>query len=102
MNGVLVIDKPPGLTSHDVVNRGRRILGQRSAGHLGTLDPSATGVLPVDLGNLTRQARVYVHSEKTYEAVRRLSYATETYEPDAHPTKPRRDVHLQLDEITAQ
>ncbi|MFZ1141468.1 MAG: tRNA pseudouridine(55) synthase, partial [Candidatus Sulfotelmatobacter sp.] len=46
MNGVLIIDKPAGLTSHDVVNRARRILQQRSIGHLGTLDPMATGVLP--------------------------------------------------------
>ena len=51
MNGVLIIDKPSGLTSHDVVNRVRRILGQRSVGHLGTLDPLATGVLPLVLGS---------------------------------------------------
>src|SRR6266851_2275386 len=67
MNGVLVVDKPAGLTSHDVVNRVRRILGQKSVGHLGTLDPSATGVLPVVTGNLTRLAQFYLHSEKSYE-----------------------------------
>jgi tRNA pseudouridine55 synthase len=62
MNGVIIIDKPAGLTSHDVVNRVRRILGQRSIGHLGTLDPAATGVLPVVVGNLTRLAQFYLKS----------------------------------------
>ncbi len=59
MNGVLIIDKPAGFTSHDVVNRVRRILGQRSVGHLGTLDPLATGVLPLVTGSLTRLAQFY-------------------------------------------
>jgi len=59
MNGVLVIDKPAGLTSHDVVNRIRRILQQRAVGHLGTLDPLATGVLPLVTGNMTRLAQFY-------------------------------------------
>ncbi len=69
MNGVLVIDKPAGLTSHDVVNRIRRILQQRAVGHLGTLDPLATGVLPLVTGNMTRLAQFYTDSEKTYEGV---------------------------------
>jgi tRNA pseudouridine55 synthase len=101
MNGVIVIDKPPGLTSHDVVNRVRRILGQRSVGHLGTLDPSATGVLPVVLGNLTRLAQFYVHSEKTYEGVIRFGFATDTYDADGEPTTPLQDVHLNCDEVRA-
>src|SRR3984893_17002067 len=99
MNGVLVIDKPPGLTSHDVVNRVRRILGQRSVGHLGTLDPSATGVLPVVLGNLTRLAQFYVHSEKTYEGVIRFGFATDTYDADGEPTTPLKHVRLNSDEL---
>jgi tRNA pseudouridine55 synthase len=101
MNGVIVIDKPPGLTSHDVVNRVRRILGQRSVGHLGTLDPSATGVLPVVLGNLTRLAQFYVHSEKTYEGVIRFGFATDTYDADGEPTTPLQDVHINCDEVRA-
>ena len=101
MNGVIVIDKPPGLTSHDVVNRVRRILGQRSVGHLGTLDPSATGVLPVVLGNLTRLAQFYVHSEKTYEGVIRFGFATDTYDADGEPTTPLQDVHLNCEEVRA-
>jgi tRNA pseudouridine55 synthase len=101
MNGVIVIDKPAGLTSHDVVNRVRRILGQRAVGHLGTLDPSATGVLPIVLGNLTRLAQFYVHSEKTYEGVIRFGFATDTYDADGEPTTPQQDVHLNCDEVRA-
>jgi len=101
MNGVIVIDKPAGLTSHDVVNRVRRILGQRSVGHLGTLDPSATGVLPVVLGNLTRLAQFYAHSEKTYEGVIRFGFATDTYDADGEPTTPVQDVHIECDELRA-
>jgi tRNA pseudouridine55 synthase len=99
MNGVVVIDKPSGLTSHDVVNRVRRILGQRAVGHLGTLDPSATGVLPIVLGNLTRLAQFYVHSEKTYEGVIRFGFATDTYDADGEPITPPQDVHLNCDEV---
>ncbi len=101
MNGVIVIDKPAGLTSHDVVNRVRRILGQRAVGHLGTLDPSATGVLPIVLGNLTRLARFYVHSEKTYEGVIRFGFATDTYDADGDPTTPRQDIRINCDEVRA-
>src|SRR5271167_2725330 len=99
MNGVVIIDKPAGLTSHDVVNRVRRILGQRAVGHLGTLDPSATGVLPVVLGNLTRLAQFYAHSEKTYEGVIRFGFATDTYDADGEPTTPPQDVHINYDEV---
>ncbi len=101
MNGVIVIDKPAGLTSHDVVNRVRRILGQRSVGHLGTLDPSATGVLPIVVGNLTRLAQFYAHSEKRYEGVIRFGFATDTYDADGEPTTPSRDIHLSYDEVRA-
>lgn len=101
MNGVVVIDKPPGLTSHDVVNRVRRILGQRAVGHLGTLDPSATGVLPIVLGNLTRLAQFYAHSEKTYEGVIRFGFATDTYDADGEPTTPPQDVQINCAEVRA-
>src|SRR5450755_2611673 len=101
MNGVVIIDKPPGLTSHDVVNRVRRILGQRSVGHLGTLDPSATGVLPVVLGNLTRLAQFYAHSEKTYEGAIRFGFATDTYDADGEATTPRLEVKIKRNEIDA-
>jgi tRNA pseudouridine55 synthase len=99
MNGVLVIDKPQGLTSHDVVNRVRRILGQKSVGHLGTLDPSATGVLPIVAGNLTRIAQFYLHSEKSYEGVIRFGFATDTYDADGEPAGPACDVRLNVEEL---
>jgi tRNA pseudouridine55 synthase len=89
MNGVIIIDKPAGWTSHDVVNRMRRILGQRSVGHLGTLDPLATGVLPLVTGNLTRLAQFYTTSEKTYEGVIRFGFATNTYDADGEPLEPQ-------------
>ena len=88
MNGVIIIDKPAGWTSHDVVNRMRRILGQRSIGHLGTLDPLATGVLPLVTGGLTRLAQFYMHSEKTYEGTIRFGFATNTYDADGDPVTP--------------
>ncbi|MGB9071881.1 MAG: tRNA pseudouridine(55) synthase TruB [Terriglobales bacterium] len=99
MNGVLVIDKPQGLTSHDVVNRVRRILGQKAVGHLGTLDPSATGVLPIVTGGLTRLAQFYTHGEKTYEGVIRFGFATDTYDAEGEPTTPVCDVILDPEEI---
>src|SRR3989442_13799961 len=82
MNGVLIIDKPAGLTSHDVVNRVRRILRQPSVGHLGTVDPLATGVLPLVIGNLTRLAQFYTTSEKVYEGAIRFGFATDTYDAE--------------------
>jgi tRNA pseudouridine55 synthase len=78
MDGLLVVDKPAGLTSHDVVARVRRILRERSVGHTGTLDPAATGVLPLVIGRATRLARFLSASDKTYEAVVTLGFATDT------------------------
>ncbi len=100
MNGVLVIDKPPGLTSHDVVNRVRRILGERSVGHLGTLDPAATGVLPLVLGSLTRLAQFYAHGDKTYEGTIRFGFTTDTFDVEGEPTSAIHDVHLDIVELS--
>jgi tRNA pseudouridine55 synthase len=86
MNGVIIVDKPAGWTSHDVVNRMRRILRQKSIGHVGTLDPLATGVLPLVTGSLTRLAQFYTTSEKTYEGVIRFGFSTNTYDADGVPT----------------
>ena len=82
MNQVLIIDKSAGMTSHDVISRTRRILGEKSIGHLGTLDPAATGVLPLVIGNFTRLAQFYLGAEKSYEGVIRLGFATNTYDAD--------------------
>ena len=99
MNGVLVIDKPAGITSHDVVNRVRHILHQRSVGHLGTLDPMATGVLPLVIGNMTRLAQFYTSSEKTYEGVIRFGFATDTYDAEGEPATPPQDIKVSLDTL---
>lgn len=88
MDGVLILDKPAGMTSHDAVNRLRRITGERSIGHLGTLDPMATGVLPMLLGRMTRLAQFYLHCEKEYEGEIRLGFATDTYDATGQPTGP--------------
>ncbi len=100
MNGVLIIDKPAGLTSHDVVNRVRQVLGQRSVGHLGTLDPLATGVLPLVTGSLTRLAQFYTTSQKSYEGVVRFGFATDTYDADGEPSSTAQSVNLQLRQVS--
>ena len=85
MDGLLVIDKPPGPTSHDVVARMRRVLGERRIGHTGTLDPAASGVLPLVLGRATRLARFLSAGDKRYEAVVRFGVATDTYDLEGTP-----------------
>ena len=87
MNGLLVIDKPGGMTSHDVVNRLRRITGERSIGHLGTLDPMATGVLPLLLGKFTRLAQYFSSAEKSYSGTIRFGFATDTYDAEGEPCR---------------
>ena len=77
-SGVLVVDKPAGLTSHDVVASVRRALGIKRVGHLGTLDPLATGVLPLVVGKATRLAPLYAGATKQYDAVIRLGFSTDT------------------------
>ena len=99
MNAVLIIDKPSGFTSHDVVARVRRILQQRAVGHLGTLDPMATGVLPLVLGNMTRLAQFYLKSEKSYEGVIRFGFATDTYDAEGEPSTPSQESALTLEQV---
>ena len=86
MDGLIVIDKPSGPTSHDVVARMRRALGERRVGHTGTLDPAATGVLPLVLGRATRLARFLSARDKRYEAVIRLGVATDTCDAQGAPS----------------
>lgn len=82
MNGVLVVDKPLGPTSHDVVARVRRAIGVSRIGHTGTLDPLATGILPLVVGRATRLAQFLSIDEKEYVAAIRLGYATTTYDAE--------------------
>jgi tRNA pseudouridine55 synthase len=91
VDGLLVIDKPAGPTSHDVVARLRRILRERRIGHTGTLDPAATGVLPLVLGRATRLARFLSARDKEYEAVIRFGIATDTYDAHGVPSGARHE-----------
>jgi tRNA pseudouridine55 synthase len=101
VNAVLIVDKPQGLTSHDVVARVRRIFKQRAVGHLGTLDPLATGVLPLVLGNMTRLAQYYLKSEKSYEGVIRFGFATDTYDAEGEPVGPATEPNFTLEHVRA-
>src|SRR5512136_1078459 len=78
MNGVVIVDKPAGITSHDAVDRVRKILGVKKAGHTGTLDPMATGVLAVCVGEATKIASFLSGDDKVYEATMRLGVRTDT------------------------
>jgi len=80
VDGVIIVDKPEGWTSHDAVGKMRRIAGTKRIGHLGTLDPIATGVLPLVIGTATRLSQFYTASEKVYEVVIRFGFATDTYD----------------------
>jgi tRNA pseudouridine55 synthase len=86
MDGVLIIDKPEGWTSHDVVAKIRNITKTKKVGHTGTLDPFATGVLPLTLGKATRLTSYFLSSDKTYHGVMRLGFATTTFDRDGEPT----------------
>jgi tRNA pseudouridine55 synthase len=86
LSGVYIIDKPAGLTSHDVVARVRKILNTRQVGHFGTLDPFATGVLPLSAGKATRFAQFYLRSRKAYEGTIRFGFSTDTYDATGRPT----------------
>ena len=101
MDGVLIANKPAGLTSHDVVARVRRISGEKSVGHLGTLDPMATGVLPLVLGAFTRLAQFYNDADKRYEGVIRFGWATDTYDAEGDPAGSPQAVNLTLEELRA-
>ena len=80
MDGIIIVDKPQGWTSHDAVGKMRRLANTRKVGHLGTLDPMATGVLPLVIGRATRLAQFYVRSDKVYDARVRFGYSTDTYD----------------------
>ena len=108
MDGVLVVDKPQGLTSHDVVAVARRSLHERRIGHTGTLDPLATGVLPLACGRATRLVRFLVSSDKDYEATVRFGVTTDTYDITGSVTHrservPERDaVEAALDSLRGE
>ena len=96
MDGLLILDKPSGMTSHDVVGRLRKITGERSIGHLGTLDPMATGVLPLLLGRFTRLAQYFSSAEKCYTGTIRFGFATTTYDFEGEAVGEDCGPHLKL------
>ncbi|MGA2259852.1 MAG: tRNA pseudouridine(55) synthase TruB [Acidobacteriota bacterium] len=85
MDGVLIVDKPEGWTSHDVVAKVRNITKVKKVGHTGTLDPFATGVLPLTLGRATRLTSYFLSSDKTYQGIIRFGFATDTFDRDGEP-----------------
>lgn len=93
-DGALVVDKPKGKTSHDVVDAVRHLAGFRQIGHLGTLDPLATGVLVLLLGRATRLVRFYAGRRKRYTAAFRFGFATDSYDSDGAPQGPDQPVAL--------
>jgi tRNA pseudouridine55 synthase len=88
MDGAFILDKPEGITSHDAVMQVRRLLAEPHIGHLGTLDPFATGVLVLLLGKATRLARFYTDRKKTYEGTIRFGFSTDTYDRTGKPASP--------------
>ena len=101
MDGAVVVDKPSGWTSHDVVNKVRRFAGTKKVGHLGTLDPAATGVLPLVIGRATRLAQFYTRNDKVYEGVIHFGYSTDSYDGDGQPTSPAQDIVLDREQLEA-
>ena len=101
IDGALVIDKPRGKTSHDVVEAVRRLAGFRQIGHLGTLDPLATGVLVLVLGRATRLAQFYAGRRKRYECAVRFGFATDSYDADGTPLGPDQAPELNREAIEA-
>jgi len=105
VDGVVIIDKPSGWTSHDVVAKLRNLTKIKKVGHTGTLDPFATGVLPLTLGRATRLTNYFLASDKAYHGIIRFGFATTTYDVDGDPlgedTKPEVD-SIRLEEMFAR
>jgi tRNA pseudouridine55 synthase len=101
VSGILNVDKPAGITSHDVVARARRLTGQRKIGHAGTLDPMATGVLLLCLGQATRVTEYLMAGRKRYRGVVRLGISTDTYDADGTITQSVETFSLPHDQIAA-
>ena len=100
MNGIVIVDKPQGWTSQDVTARLRRVFDTRRIGHGGTLDPMATGVLPVFVGRATRAVEFFEHAEKTYETVLLLGKRTDTQDVTGRVLEER-PVSLSLADVEA-
>lgn len=96
-----MVDKPGGMTSHDVVGKLRRITGEKSIGHLGTLDPMATGILPLVLGKYTRLAQYFSSAEKSYTGAIQFGFSTDTYDAEGVAAGPDLAPVLTLEQVRA-
>ncbi len=102
MNGILLVDKSPGITSHDVVDHIRRVIGMRRVGHTGTLDPAATGLLILCIGNATRLSEFLTSLDKVYEGDMRLGITTTSYDMDGEVVATRPVPELDIAAIQHQ
>ncbi len=102
MDGVVVLDKPKGISSHDAVQRLRRLLGVRRIGHLGTLDPLATGVLPLVVGKATRLSQFFLEHDREYEATIRIGFSTDSYDADGEATSEPQPFVLDRDGVDGE
>ncbi|HUQ95299.1 MAG TPA: tRNA pseudouridine(55) synthase TruB [Bryobacteraceae bacterium] len=96
---MIVVNKPEGWTSHDAVGKMRRLAGTKRVGHLGTLDPMATGVLPLVLGKATRLAQFYVRCDKNYEALIRFGHSTDSHDRVGEQTSAHVEVELDRGQV---
>ncbi len=100
MDGIILVHKPPGITSHDVVEKIRKILNEKKVGHYGTLDPMATGLIVIALGKATRLFQFFSKENKVYKGQIRLGYSTNTYDSSGTKTSveinnfPSRDLFI--------
>ena len=101
MDGIVVLDKPRGISSHDAVQKVRRLLGTKRVGHLGTLDPIGTGVLPLVVGQATRLSQFFLRHERAYEAVIRFGFATDSYDADGEPITEPQEAAFNKEQIEA-
>jgi len=101
MDGIIVLDKPAGITSHDAVQRIRRIAGTRRVGHLGTLDPIATGVLPMVVGKATRLSQFFLNHDRAYEATIQCGQETLTYDSAGEPVGEPQTPALTAEQVTS-
>src|SRR5690349_3807986 len=100
MDGILNINKPTGMTSHDVVAKVRKLLKQRRVGHAGTLDPAASGVLPICVGQGTRVAEYLSESGKAYEATLTFGIVTDTYDVEGAVVRTHDASHLTAEQVS--
>lgn len=101
MNGILVVNKPPGMTSHQVVGRARRLLGIKKIGHTGTLDPDVSGVLPLCVGTATRVAEYLLDQSKAYRGEVTFGFSTTTQDASGEPVDAAENVQLTEEQVRA-